>query len=263
MVDEISHAGSRKAIFRQFVLYGGLFRVVSREQFMNGLLRYRWLVWGLTVLVLAGLASGATLRQIEAFKAALERDAPKPERQVMVLVANAPIGKGTRISAGALGERAVPLSIAKSGLIQTHNKAQVVGRPVPIALQTGDFLTAALFDSDRGYSLQDHLKPGHRLLPVSADGSGTFGSFDGIEFVDVWDTAMVLSAQETQELTVIEAGQEFGQAKLIAKRLRVVRVPGTRLDQAGHAHFLEVREEQVPAILKAQQSGRVRYVLAI
>lgn len=237
--------------------------MVSREQFICGLLRYRWLVWSLTVLLLAGLAAGATTHEIEAFKATLAGNAPKPERQVTVLVASAPIGKGTRLSAGSLGEREVPLSVAKSGLVQSQNKAQVVGRQAPIALQAGDFLIAALFDTDKGYNLRDHLKPGHRLLPVAADGNGTFGSFDGVEFVDVWDTAILLSAQDNQELTVIEAGQEIGQAKLIAKRLRVVRVLDTRSDQSSHSHFLEVREEQVSAILQAQQSGRVRYVLAI
>jgi Flp pilus assembly protein CpaB len=260
---EIAHIGSRKAILRQSVLYGGIFRVVSREQLIARMLRYRWLLWGLAVLTMAGLASSATLSHIEAFKATLEREVPKPERQVMVLVANTPIGKGTKLSAGALGAKEVPLSIAKSGLIQLQNKSQVVGRSIPIALQTGDFLTAALFDSGSGYSLKDHLKPGHRLLPVSADGNGTFGAFDGIEFVDVWDTSILLATQENQDLTVIEAGQELGQAKLIAKRLRVIRVLGSRPDQTGHSHFLEVREEQVPAILQAQQSGRVRYVLSI
>lgn len=237
--------------------------MVSREQFISGLIRYRWLAWSLTVLVLAGLAAGATIHQIEAFKASLAGKAPKPERQVMVLVASAPIGKGTRISAGSLGERSVPLGVAKSGLVQFQNKAQVVGRQVPIALQPGDFLTAALFDADSGYNLKDHLKPGHRLLPVAADGNGTFGSFEGVEFVDVWDTSVLPSAQDNQDLTVIEAGQEMGQAKLIAKRLRVVRVLGTRSDQSAYSHFLEVREEQVSAILQAQQSGRVRYALAI
>ena len=263
MVGEISDFGNGVPIFRRSVFHGGVLRVVSREQFISGLLRYRWLVWSLTVVLLAGLAAGATTHQIEAFKTTLAGNVPKPERQVTVLVVSTPIGKGTRLSAGSLVEREVPLSIAKSGLVQSQNKAQVVGRQVPIALQAGDFLIAALFDTESGYNLKDHLKPGHRLLPVAADGNGTFGSFDGVEFVDVWDTSILLSAQENQELTVIEAGQETGQAKLIAKRLRVVRVLGTRSDQSGHSHFLEVREEQVSAILQAQQSGRVRYVLAI
>ena len=263
MVGEISYLGNRISIVRRSVLYGGVLRVVSREQFISSLLRHRWLVWSLTVVLLAGLAAGATTRQIEAFKDTLAGNAPKPERQVTVLVASTPIGKGTRLSAGSLDEREVPLSVAKSGLVQSQNKAQLVGRQVPIALEAGDFLIAALFDTDKGYNLKDHLKPGHRLLPVAADGNGTFGSFDGVEFVDVWDTSILFSAQDNQELTVIEAGQETGQARLIAKRLRVVRVPGTRSDQSGQSHFLEVREEQVSAILQAQQSGRVRYVLAI
>jgi Flp pilus assembly protein CpaB len=263
MVSAVSHIGNRFSNFRRSVLYGGLLRVVSREQLISGLIRYRWLVWSLTVVILASLAAGATIHQIEAFKAALAGRAPTPERQVTVLVAIAPIGKGTRLSADALGEKEVPLSAAKSGLVQSQNKSQVVGRQVPIALKAGDLLTAALFDSDSGYKLKDHLKPGHRLLPVTADGNGTFGSFDGIEFVDVWDTSVLLPAQDAQELRVIEAGQDVGQARLIAKRLRVVRVLATRPDQSGSSHFLEVREEQVSAILHAQQSGRVRYVLAV
>jgi Flp pilus assembly protein CpaB len=262
MVGEISHFRDGISIFRRSILYGGIFGVVSREQLISGLIRYRWLVWSLTVLILAVLAAGLTIHQIETFKAALAGNAPKPERQVAVLVASAPIGKGTRLSAGSLGEREVPLSVAKSGLIQVQNKSQVVGRQVPIALQAGDLLTAALFDSDGGYNLKDHLKSGYRLLPVAADGNGTFGSFDGIEFVDVWDTSVLPSVQDTQELAVIEAGQEAGQARLIAKRLRVVRVLNTGSNQSGYSHFLEVREGQVSAILQAQQSGRVRYVLA-
>ena len=237
--------------------------MVSREQLISRLIRHRWLAWSMSVVILASLAAGVTMHQIEGFKATLAEKAPKPERQVMVLVASARIGKGTRVSASSLGEKQVPLSIAKSGLVQVQNKAQVVGRQVPIALQPGDFLTAALFDADSGYNLANYLKPGYRLLPVSADGNGTFGFFEGIEFVDVWDTSVLLSAQDNQDLTVIEAGQDVGQAKLIAKRLRVVRVLGTRSDQSAHSHFLEVREEQVSAILQAQQSGRVRYVLAI
>jgi Flp pilus assembly protein CpaB len=263
MGGEISHSGNGISILCRSVLHGGVLRVVSREQLISGLIRHRWLVWSMTVVVLAGVATGATMHQIEGFKATLAVNVPKPERKVMVLVASAPIGKGMRLSAVSLGEKEVPLSVAKSGLVQVQNKEQVVGRQVPIALEPGDFLTAALFDADSSYNLKDHLKPGHRLLPVASDGNGTLSFFEGIEFVDVWDTSVLLSAQDNQDLTVIEAGQEAGQAKLIAKRLRVIRVLGTRPDQSAYSHFLEVREEQVSAILQAQQSGRVRYVLAI
>jgi len=237
--------------------------MVSRHLIASALKSHERLVRVFIIFILSLIATYLTVGEIESYKARLSLDMPKQEEQVAVLVAKTRLKSGTNISRQSVDRKMVPVSMVRSGLIKAEDSELVIGRRTSIPLQPGDFLLAALFEGPEKPEIRDHLRSGYRLIPILTSGVGTSGEFFGADFVDVWDTSLLSGVQDGQELAVLEAGQEFGRAKLLAKRVKVVSIDDRDNKSGLSRHFLEIREDLVPVLLQAQQAGRVRYVLAL
>mgnify|MGYP001235157997 CR=1 FL=1 len=223
----------------------------------------RRLLWWLALLSLSTLATVLTLSEINDFKTRLASQGAPQGELIEVLAVDRALRPGAVVDRTVLQAKPVPLAVAKMGLVRAIDAPSILGRRSPVALQKGDLLLAAMFEGSAATSLKDFIRPGYRLLPINDARDAVGGLIEGTEHVDIWDTSAAATLDVQQDLSILEAGREAGRARLIAQRLRVVALAGAETDTPLLRVFLEAKEHQVPEILQAQQSGRIRYVATL
>jgi pilus assembly protein CpaB len=125
--------------------------------------RRRALLLGGLALLLGGLAA----TDVAGREAAIDRRIGAP---VDVVVARAPIARGTRIRPGALAVRRVPARFAPAGAIASPRMA--VGLRAAVGVPAGaDLTVGALRDGARAAAPGAPVRPGERIAEIVAAGS--------------------------------------------------------------------------------------------